>query len=213
MKNTFKVFGIIGLMLVIGFSISACGGGDDDNGGGGGGSGGGGSGGGISGGTVTYDTGIADADKPTDFSRFTFDGGGSRSYPLSDCINAPASVTISGDKLTIKLGTPKDEFSKNFDLLIENGVNVNPKDAKGLVVLGFLTSDLKYGLCCRKDGSSIDGANDANMALLTYVDRDVTIKGTYEHDYIYDVSLMKGWNYWIVSDDKVTDTIRSNFEF
>jgi len=34
MKNTFKVLGIIGLMLVIGFSMVACGGSDDDSGGG-----------------------------------------------------------------------------------------------------------------------------------------------------------------------------------
>jgi len=39
MKSTFKVLGIISLMMVIGFSMAACGGGDDDGGGSGGGSG------------------------------------------------------------------------------------------------------------------------------------------------------------------------------
>jgi len=39
MKNTIKVFGIIALVAVIGFSMAACK--DDDNGGGGGGGGGG----------------------------------------------------------------------------------------------------------------------------------------------------------------------------
>jgi hypothetical protein len=38
MKNLFKLFGIIALVAVIGFSMVACGG-DDDNGGGGGGGG------------------------------------------------------------------------------------------------------------------------------------------------------------------------------
>ena len=40
MKKTLKLFGIIALVAVIGFSMAACGG-DDDNGGGGGGGGGG----------------------------------------------------------------------------------------------------------------------------------------------------------------------------
>jgi len=195
MKNTFKLLGIIGLMLVIGFSFAACGGGDDDSGsGGGGGSGGSGS---ISGGTVTYPAGTADADKPTDFS-FYYEGRGSPS-PLSNFINEPTSVTISGDKLTIKLGTPKDQYLK---WVTPSGVTATPSDTKIFFTDAvFSTVDAKYILMCGKVGVA--------EAALCYVDRDVTIKGTHQGnkiDEIYNLSLKKGWNYLIHSTDQATDT-------
>jgi hypothetical protein len=203
MKNTFKVLGIIALVAVIGFSFVACGG-DDDGGssGGTGGGGGGGSSGGISGGTVTYPDGIADADKPIDFS-FYFDG---RVSPLSNFINDPASVTISGDKLTIKLGTPKDEYlaymTKYYPSSISNGdITATPSDTKfHFPDAYFSTVDAKYVLLCGREGSE---------AVLAYADKDATIKGTHNTgkiDEIWNVSLKKGWNYLIHSTDQATDT-------
>jgi len=196
MKNTFKLLGIIGLMLVIGFSFAACGGGDDDSGSGGGGGGGS---GGISGGTVTYPDGITDADKPTDFSYYFDD----RVYPLSNYINDPASVTISGDKLTIKLGIPKDQYLEVWNMSgVMSGVIATPSDAKLFIPDAvFSTVDAKYILMCGKVGVAEAG--------LCYVDRDVTIKGTHQVSKgdIYNLSLKKGWNYVIHSTDQATDTI------
>ena len=181
-------------MLVIGFSFVACGG-DDDSGG----SGGGGGGGGISGGTVTYPDGIANADKPTDFSFVP--NSLTVNYPLSSRINEPASVTISGGKLTIKLGIPfkylisAERFFDDDVTVTPSGVKLSPLDGS------FCTVDQEYYLLCVK-GNSYTG--------LFYVDNDVTVRGTHPDSKgtdIYNVSLKKGWNYYYAeSYDKATKT-------
>jgi len=191
MKNTFKVLGIIGLLLVIGFSMAACGG---DDGGGSGGSGGSSGGGNIvSGVTVTYPAGIADADKPIDFS-FVYNGR--TAIPISNYINEPASVTISGGKLNIKLGTPKDQYLVESNS--QSDVTVTPSDAKIFAreeFICFTTADAKYFLICMKNTSA--GAS------LAYADKDVTIKGTRQYSKgefeTWNASLKKGWNYLINS--------------
>jgi len=201
MKNTFKVLGIIAIVAVIGFSFAACGGDDDDgsNGGGGGGSGG------ISGGTVTYPDGIADANKPIDFSFTAY-----YEQPISTMINEPASVTISGNKLNINLGTPKDSYlgvwNYNGSAYDNYDVTATPADAKLFINESFFifsTVDQKYWLVCQK-GNGIYNRNDG--AGLVYADKDVIIKGSYQYskgnDAVYNVSLKKGWNYVISSNNR-----------
>jgi hypothetical protein len=200
MKRTFKVLGIIGLMLVIGFSFVACGG-DDDSGSGGSGGGGGGGSGGISGGTVTYPDGIANADKPTDFSFVP--NSLTVNYPLSSRINEPASVTISCGKLSIKLGIPLDRYLISTARFFDDDVTVTPSGVKLSPLDGsFCTVDQEYYLLCIK-GNSYAG--------LFYVDNDVTIKGTHtdKDTFIYDVSLKEGWNYYYAeSYDNATRTTK-----
>jgi len=61
-------------------------------------------------------------------------------------------------------------------------------------------SDVKYALICIKDFNT--------QAVLSYADRDVTIKGTsplidtpelHITEKIYDYSFKKGWNYLIIN--------------
>jgi len=107
MKNTFKVLGIIGLMLVIGFSMAACGGDDD-----GGSSGGGGGGGNSLAGTRwdnTYSTirfnnssygyYTGSDSNPTSIGTYTFDGR-SGSMRQSNT-NGSANFTVNGSTLTV----------------------------------------------------------------------------------------------------------------
>jgi len=169
MKDTIKITWIIALLAVIGFSVAACS--DDDD----------------SGGSIfTYEGTVSNPDgiKATDFS-YSYYG-----EQLSDYINEPASATISGSKLTIKLGVPKDEFLKEQE--IGKYVTMTPSNAKVFLFNTLYTYDGEYYLSCMKDDSELG---------FIYVDRDVTIKGT-EDMSTYDMSLKKGWNYVIPTIEK-----------
>ena len=172
MKRTFKVLGFIGLMLVIGFSFVACSGGDDDGGSSGGGTGGGGNI--VSGATLIYPDGMADADKPIDFSYINYENVLKTSPLLIDAINPPASVKISGGKLTINLGIPKDEYMRD--------IGVGAKVAR---FAGFFTSDKRYGLVCVREGTTPQDTSNG-WAALVYAEKDAT-NGV--------LSIKKGWNY------------------
>jgi len=191
MKNTLKMFGIIAIAAVIGFWAVSCG--DNDGGGG----------------TFTleaevvYDPSIenlTEAKKATDFSFI-------HGYEVSYFLDGTPSVKISSNKVTINLGTPKAAYLETFNYI---GLTVNPNNAKifSMGTIGpFHTSDRKYVLECRKD--------ENNFAVLVYVDRDVTIKGTLtgeEWTDIYNVSLKKGWNFLISSynEETNTDTLTSS---
>jgi hypothetical protein len=171
----------------------------------------------VSGMTVKYDPGItnmADAKARTDFSN-NVDGVILATNtiiftPLNDYINTPASATINNEKVTINLGTPKREYMDDMSWYIEEGLTVTPSSAK--VFLrggGFTTIDGKYILLCMKD--------ENNFTMLVYADRDVTIRGTSTsivsingndatYTDIYNVSLKKGWNYFIESQNDATKT-------
>jgi hypothetical protein len=116
--------------------------------------------------------------------------------PLSDFINAPASVKVNGGKVIINLGTPKSEYMMGWDWAIEDGITVIPSDAKYWSDNEeydpiFYTSNSKYGLSCING----DIANYELLACarLIYVDKDVTVKGTY-----WNASIKKGWDYLIL---------------
>jgi len=173
----------------------------------------------VSGATVEYNSeyftntaNINEAKNRTDFSYLWEDWGGDSfsSDPLRDYINEPASVTVSGGKVTIKLGTPKFDLHNDSSWLIEEGISVSPNNAKVYLDMksgNFATFDGKYGLFCIKDRN--------NVAVLCYADIDVTIQGTSSysdsaHTFIYNVSLKKGWNYVIGSKSGNTQTYTSS---
>ena len=210
-KGKFLILGI--LVLVFGMMLVMC---DDDSDSSGG--------GGSSGGTVEYYP--ADmADRPTDFSFAYVPPPNSQHVqypeysirPLSDLINGSASITISGDKVNVNLGTPKDGYlyDDTLDDEVEEGIVVNPRGVKGWGFEAFCTSDVKYGLICVKKGTG-SYYDRGGIAGLFYADRDLTAKGTYTYEssdggrhiqtVIYNVSLKKGWNYFIESEDKEAKT-------
>ena len=182
MRNTIKLFGIIALVAVIGFSFVACGG-DDDSGGGDS----------IPGGTVTYPDGTVD--KPTDFNYVYWY---SDAFTPISTINESASVTISGGKADIKLGIPKNTVL--LSRLFHGDITITPSDAKGFPLTGYFTTvDKEYFLVCTKGNS---GAESNQVAILIYAEQDTTVKGTYKDDKVswsYDLSLKKGWNYMVDS--------------
>ena len=214
MKNIVKLFGVIALVAVIGFSMAACpsptgGSRGGSSGGTTGGSSGGTTGGGSSGNTgstivsgadVTY---AADAEAAKSITDFSYLYSRTKPIPLSQYINNPASVTIKDSKLDIKLGKPKStSFVPVSNWFFGSGITITPSDAKCVMEDdGLSTSDGTYGLVCIK--GNVYGT--ADIVWLISVDKDVTIKGK-NTDGTYDVSLKKGWNYLLVT---TTGTVTS----
>jgi len=191
-----SILAITALVAVIGFSMVSC---EDD-------AGGNGDGNAIEGNTITtgeevvYHSSIknvTEAKKATDFS-FCYSYRLERLEPLSYFLDGSPSVTISGGKVTIILGTPKSDVLNEFGLEAD-GITVTPSDTKYFSSRVFHTSDLKYELYCMKD------LENDEVAYLFYVDKDVTINGTSEYSIYKNVSLKKGWNY-IWSDNEKTRT-------
>ena len=215
MKNTLKMFGIIAIVAVIGFWSVSCG--DDDGGGGNA----------ISGNTITsgeevvYGSSIkdvAEAKNVTDFGFMYYwdeKNDTEKLKPLSYFLDGSPSITINNNKVTIILGTPKSAYLKNISELIDenddkhsitiNKDMVTPNNAKFFFDLSdFSTADGKYFCICLKD--------DNNFVYICYVDRNVTIKGSYTEDYYgtilnYNCSLKKGWNYIVMSFNETKDTV------
>jgi hypothetical protein len=146
---------------------------------------------------------MTEAKAQTDFSYFP-DYGEGILRPLSYFINVPASLKISGGKVTINLGVPKSEYLWDFSWAIERGITVTPNDAKcygGDDDDVFYTFNGKYALGCMKD--------EHNIAPFIYSDKDVTMKGTgtdWGYTVTWNVSLKKGWNYFIMSFNEATNT-------
>jgi hypothetical protein len=166
----------------------------------------------VSGATVTYSLEyVSDVDaakKATDFSYVTTGWDYEKNKYITESLSnyiPGSSVTVSGGKVTINLGVPKSGgWWMDFSYLIEDGITVTPSDAKAIGdddASMLNTHDSKYALICMKD--------ENNIAVLVYVDRDVTIKGThtdYSYTETWNVSLKKGWNYMVWSDNEATKT-------
>jgi hypothetical protein len=203
-KSVFNAVLAIVLVFTLTLAFVAC----DTGGGGGrsgtgntGGTGGGGSGGGntitdgniVSGAPVTYNIAYfenaADMENAKKETNFNYLISGT-AFDINDYMTS-SSVTINDGKITIKLGIPLDD-SKLQSLDNWAGVNASPKGAKffGDDKAFFCTSNAKYFLLCAKDAK--------NYGALCYVDRDVTLTGT------FNTSMKKGWNYWISSLDTNT---------
>jgi len=192
MKNTIKMFGIIAMVAVIGFPMMAC---DTESTGN---STSGNVGTIVSGATVTVSDGVTIPESGLNFIYFQVG-------LLSEYIDSP-SVTVSGGKVTIKLGAIKSEYLRIPAALIESGCTVKPSDMKcASPISPFITEDRSYCLYCKKDAN--------NNAYLFYVDRDTTITGTNSSDgytYQYNMNLKAGWNYYIVSESGTTITFTAS---
>jgi hypothetical protein len=94
-----------------------------------------------------------------------------------------------------------------FEEMEVTGINIAPNDAKAFITDAelFESSDGRYALAYMKD--------DNNFAILVYVDKNVTITGTYTDTYagetitqIWNCSLKTGWNYVFASQSETTIT-------
>jgi len=146
-----------------------------------------------------------------DFSYFDDDDG--TAIPITAAVPG-SSVKVTNGKLTVTLGTPKDEYltdaSKSItEEDIPSSITIYPSNAKGFGFGSFYTSDGKNDLDCAKSNSmSIDINNMSSSTIsyktvnLSYVDRDVTVKGTYSYTedgmkatLTCNCSLKQGWNF------------------
>jgi len=134
MKNTSKVLGIIALVTVIWFSMTACGGNEDD----------------CSGGLPDSTLTITDAQVylwNNDFTTAQYvkytgtvsnlkyvevvnSNGKSDRKPLNELIDGNPSVTLINGKLSITLGKPKASSLQNFFSTIPPGVTVSTTGVK-----------------------------------------------------------------------------------
>jgi len=204
MKNVFKLFGIIAIVTVIGFSIS-CGGESDKDGGNNA----------IKGNTITSELeviyapnigNLSEAKSATDFGYYYHRDEENDTKPLSYFFDGSPSVTVKNSKLTMILGTPKSAYLKNiFDYWSES-ITVNPSNVKGFQIGNFCTSDKKYSLICMKSTTTYTAS-----CYLFYVDRDVTLNST-DHNTTWNTSLKEGWNYLSASynENRVTYTSSTN---
>jgi len=155
----------------------------------------------ISGNTITSGTPVSNPDGITETD---FSSSGSNSS-LSNVLDGESSVTISGGNVSIKLGTPKNEYLRDFRELSEMGINVNPPDAKSFSLYEFTSPDENYYLV-------LESGDHNNYASLIYADTNVTIKGTLpdprgEFTSKFDITLKKGWNYLVESYNEATQTV------
>jgi hypothetical protein len=191
MKNLFKTLGIIALVAVIGFTMTACPPEPKVQD--------------VVGATlslidkpVTIDS-SATGCSATNFGYLYVDDF-IPPDPLSDYINGSPSVTLSGNKLTVKLGAVNStELYSIYSSSSYNGVTKTPSDAKGFSIGEFDNETGYYYLQIWNGSDSTNG-----QAYLVYMDKDVTLSGTRTSGsttYTYNnVSLKQGWNYLIYSD-------------
>jgi len=199
MKNTIKVIGThsrilcaIALIAVLGLSMTGCPTppSNDDSGGS--------SSGAITDGKITAPVTVPDAAKSqTNFS-FMLDSN-STAAPLKNFISGSPSVTITGNTVSINLDIPKDTSLKLLSSFISPPLCSTP-EKYFLFSEGFCTSDGNYLLIA----TATDGTE--NLALLCYVDSNVTLNGTgkiaadsTDTLHFTNVTMSKGWNYIIWS--------------
>jgi len=207
MKNLFRLLGVIAMVVVIGFFITACSdsGGSSNNG----------DGDDIKvdivGATLRlYDKEVTYIDQTTITSfgnllSSTVDG------PISDYITGTPKVEINNSKLTIELDQPKPEnmliFSGDDIYGIDMGITATPADAKCFNIGGFYEEDTWYILQYFYN-DTVSGMR-WNVRLI-YMEKDVILNGTIDVAGTYwtydNVSLKQGWNYLIWSYDNTTNT-------
>jgi len=170
----------------------------------------------ASGMTVRYDpdiTNMEEARAQTDFSyglNWDDNNGKNTAVPLSYYFNGSPSVKINGGKLTITLGTPKNEFMGN---IVEDvgDLTVAPGNAKWFFYDDFNTQNSKYYVYLDSEELLV------YVEGLVYVDMDVTITGTEtweQYTTRYNVSLKKGWNWIICTENtRYQDTYTASTTF
>jgi len=196
MKNTNKVFGIIALAVVIGFSMTACGGEDEDDGDGGSGQD-----------TLTITNAqVYSMDRnENDTIRFTeFTGtvpdliyvieGISDGRPvlksLNEIIDGNPTVTLTDGKLNVTLGKPKDSNLKdNYDKsMAPPGITIS---TDGVKVFSF--QSFYNGTDPQDNITSVSHTDGQGGVIYMYSNKDVNIRGTYSTT-TYAMNLKAGWN-------------------
>jgi hypothetical protein len=120
-----------------------------------------------------------------------------------------SSITVNNEKVNITLGVPNPAnlvtFAESFGGGIPSGFTVSQSDAKLYYIEWFSTSDFSGNTGYALGYASLKGFSGC----LIYVDKDVTVKGTYidtykdtygttyKNTFKYDFSLKAGWNYTI----------------
>jgi len=205
MKNIVKLFGLIVLVAVIGFSMAACKNDDDGD-----------PEKTISGNSIASGAPVdipEAAKSQTDFS-YTYnyyyynDDNKPRLEALSTFIDEPASVKIKDGKVDVQLGKPKSAYLEK--LKGDTAITISPDDAKCFQLTeGFYTADGNYSLYPKK--------NKNEEAMLIYADKNVTIKGTATFNdgggtftQVIDASLKQGWNFLIMSQSGATTKITAS---
>jgi hypothetical protein len=199
MKNVFKLFGIIALVAVIGYTMVAC---PDPDEPGGGGSGGG---DGSLGNTLTITDAQVYSYSSGQYVKFTetvsdlkyvdvFDSDGrSNLKPLNELIDGNPSVTLTNGKLNITLGNPKNSSLRNLNSDMPPGVTASTTNVKSFDIQTISNNSNTDQIFQGKP----DGAQTGDVAYL-YVDKDVNITGKYKLDETnevnYAMNLKVGWN-------------------
>jgi len=161
--------------------------------------------------TVVYDSRIGGPKDPTktlaaakavtDFGYvLSFEYGTPIATKISDVVSG-SSATVTGGKLTIKIGTissgltPITEAPLSDVVISDNKAQYFPEDpGRGII---FCNSDATYGLVCARDEDHLVG--------LMYVDKSFIIKGMDDQTKnqggiaIIDCTMVKGWNYFFQS--------------
>jgi hypothetical protein len=189
MKNIVKLFGIIALVAVIGFSMAAC---DNDtsdpvvpasnpeklrlfN--------------------VTVDV-QGEAPQSGDFGYTWYNGS---KVPLGDVITGTPKAQLSGKRLTLALDAPKPGALSTFPPDFETyGITITPSDVKNFSLYNFFNS---AGVIGQPAGHLLRmvAPDGESLVDLVYVDKDVKFEGTDEvysgYPIEYNYTLKKGWNY------------------
>jgi hypothetical protein len=206
MKKAFKLVGIITFTVIIAFTMTAC-----DNSGGGGGNNNGTTGGDGNGNGNTTISGenLRLTGQPVELNGCTTTNfsyqyvGNGQVQPLSTYITGEPRVEISNGKLNISLDTPKNGEMESFNDIFDGpDITISPNNTRCFGIEEFYTSDGLYYLYLYK--------NDNSYTALIYVDKDVTVNGQYIDDKFTtkwnNVTLKKGWNYYVVSKNGNTIT-------
>jgi len=224
MKNVIKLFGVIALIAVIGFSMSACGGGgsDDDDINGGddiiGGDGWMGSTLKITNAQVyklqnyVYDTLIEFTGSDPNLNYIDFFNGEDISLKsLNELIEGNPTVTLTSGKLNITLGKPKASSLQNWSS--GSGITVSTTNVKVFEIYSFYSDPRGYNtIQISQTRSRIDGQD---WVIYMYVDKNVKISGknTYGNDSVtYAMNLKAGWNSVIHSTRYLPDGVDTTYQ-
>jgi hypothetical protein len=103
-------------------------------------------------------------------------------YTLADVGLENISIASNG-KFTLNLKKPTKLNLLNFG----NNVKVDPSNAKGILITSFVTANDKQTLYYA------DATMD-NIICYAYVDKNVTLTGTGDDEYKYNLKLKEGWS-------------------
>jgi len=160
-------------------------------------------------GSITIKVPVAGAGSANNFSYV--DHGDTNPAALNTVHDGAASVTINNGIVTISLGKPKSYFLSTSSITNMVGTSVASDNSANLYLNNeFCTQNKAFALVVA------EGTHNNNVALLGYVDKDVTLNGTFAPPpgltlTYNNVVLTEGWNYLISrSTGEYTATLTSS---